>query len=260
MPLNFPAVEDVHLKNAPVREVICQVRFPTILRITREEPVEFQDRIRKRFPVLEAERRVVIETEGMKPGGRAKFPPTVFRFHNRDRTRSVSLSPDFYALSVTDYEHWTDFSTCLDLVSGAAQEVYTIPYASRIGLRYINVLGTTLEGVNEFSGVLDLLRNELTVMLKTEVIPSPKLVHHRIETFADGDQFTFRYGMIREGTPPEPQFLLDFDHYAEGELDLDDLISRCDQYHRHIYNAFRWCIAEGKLSFFQPASIPKKGV
>jgi uncharacterized protein (TIGR04255 family) len=260
MPLNFPAVEDVHLENAPVREVICQVRFPTILRITREEPVEFQERIRKRFPVLEAERQVVIETEGMKPGGRAKFPPTVFRFHNRNRTQSVSLAPDFYALSVTDYKHWTDFSACLDHIARAAQEVYTIPYATRIGLRYINVLGPTFAGANEFSEVLDLLRDELTVMLKTDVILSPKLAHHRIEMLADSNQFTFRYGMIREGTPPEPRFLLDFDHYAEGELDLDDLLSRCERYHRHIYNAFRWCIAENKLSFFQPASMPQKGV
>jgi len=89
MPLNFPVVEDVHLANAPIREVICQVRFPTILRIAQGEPAEFQERIRGNFPVLEAERRVVIETEGMEPGGRAKFSPSVFRFRNHDRTLSI---------------------------------------------------------------------------------------------------------------------------------------------------------------------------
>jgi hypothetical protein len=29
MAINFPVVEDVHLSNAPVREVICHTDFPT---------------------------------------------------------------------------------------------------------------------------------------------------------------------------------------------------------------------------------------
>jgi uncharacterized protein (TIGR04255 family) len=97
-------------------------------------------------------------------------------------------------------------------------------------------------------------------MLSTDVILSPRLAMHRIETVADGDQFTFRYGLIHEETPPEPRFVLDFDHYAEGELDLDDLLSRCKRYHRHIYHAFRWCIADGKLEVFQPLRDAEKGV
>lgn len=254
MPLNFPVVEDVHLANAPIREVICQVRFPTILRIAQEEPAEFQERIRGNFPVLEAERRVVIETEGMKPGGRAKFSPSVFRFRNHDRTRTVSLAPDFYALSVTDYEHWEGFAASLATIAEAANEVYAIPYATRIGLRYINALDRGLGDFADFEMVLELLQDELTVMLRTDVIISPELAMHRIQTSADGDRFTFNYGLVYEGTPPEPRFLLDFDHYAEGELDLDDLLSRCENYHRHIYSAFRWCIARDKLGVFQPES------
>ncbi len=260
MPLNFPVVEDVHLSNAPVREVICQVRFPTILRIAHEEPVGFQECIRDRFPLLEAERRVVIETEGVKPGGRAKFPPSVFRFRNREKTRMLSLASDFYALSFTDYEHWAGFADWLSHAAEAVREVYTIPYSTRIGLRYINVIDRGFGDFADFDAVLDLFRDELTAMLRTDVIRSPELAMHRIEALADGDQFTFRYGLIHEGTPPEPRFLLDFDHYAEGELSLDDLLSRCERYHRHIYNAFRWCIAEGKLGFFQPEPDAGKGI
>ena len=258
MPLDFPAVEDIHLVNAPLREVICQVRFPTILRIAHEEPTEFQDRIRARFPVLEIERSVVVETEGVKPGGRVGFPPPVFRFLSPDRTRTVSLGPDFYALSVTAYQHWADFAAHLAYTAEAAQEVYTIPYATRIGLRYINTLDRSFSDSGEFSGVLDLLRDELTVMLKTDAILAPELAMHRIQTTTDGDRFTFRYGLIHEGTPPEPKFLLDFDHYAEDDLSLDDLLPRCDRYHRHIYNAFHWCIADGNLDVFQPEPTREK--
>jgi uncharacterized protein (TIGR04255 family) len=255
MPLNFPMVEDIHLANAPLREVICQVRFPCILRIAHEEPAEFQERIRARFPVLEVERGVVIEMEGIERGGRAGFSPPVYRFQNADESRTVSLAPDFYALSTTEYGHWADFADDLTYVAEAAQDVYAIPYATRIGLRYINVLDTTFTDSGEFDDVLDLLREELTVMIRTEVILSPELALQQTQVTTNGDRFKFRYGLIREGTPPEPKepkFLLDFDHYAEGNLKLDDLLDRCDHYHKAIYDAFRWCIAEDKLSVFQP--------
>jgi len=255
MALHFPAVEDIHLANAPLREAICQVRFPSILRIAHEEPVEFQERIRARFPVLEVERGVVVQMEGGKPGGRVGFPPPVYRFHNEDKTRTVSLASDFYALSTTAYQHWADFADGLACAAEAIQEVYAIPYATRIGLRYVNVLDVSFTESGKFNEVLDLLRDELTVMLKTEVILSPELAVQRIQAAMNEDRFTFRYGLIHEGTPPEPKFLLDFDHYAEGHIELDDLFSRCDRYHRHIYNAFRWCIADGKLAVFQPESM-----
>ena len=37
-------------RNAPVHEVICQLRFPTILSINSAEPADFQETIRDAFP------------------------------------------------------------------------------------------------------------------------------------------------------------------------------------------------------------------
>ncbi len=260
MPLSFPEVEDIYLANAPLREVICQVRFPTILRIAKEEPAEFQERIRERFPLLETKRSVLIETEGFKPGGRAQFPPPVFRFHSSDKARTVSLASDFYALSVKDYKHWDDFANYLALVAESAQEIYAIPYATRIGLRYINVLDRAFGNFHTFEEVLNLLRDELTVILRTDVIQSPEMAIHRIQTPVDDDQFTFRYGLVRDIPSSDPQFLLDFDHYVEGEIGLESLLARCEDYHQRIYNAFRWCIAENGLSFFQRTTDTREGV
>lgn len=262
MPLNFPVVEDVRLTNAPLREVICQVKFPTILRIEREDPVDFQECIRARFPVLDVERRVIVEMEGKEPGERTNVYSPIFRFRDRrkeDATRTVSLAPDFYALSVTMYQDWPSFADDLDHITDAAREVYDIPYATRIGLRYINVLDDAFSDSGDFDEVFGLVQPELIAMLRTKVIVSPNLAIHRIRTTASDGQFSLHYGLLHEGTPPKPQFLLDFDHYAEGELELDDLVSRCEDYHQHIYNAFRWCIAEGKLSVFQPESASEKG-
>ena len=58
--LCFPSSEDVRLKNAPLAEVICQVRFPPVLRIGSEQPADFQERIRGRFPQLGVEQGMVV--------------------------------------------------------------------------------------------------------------------------------------------------------------------------------------------------------
>lgn len=251
MSLNFPTVDDIHLKNAPLREVICQVRFPTILSIARKEPVEFQERIRDRFPTLEIERAVIIEAEGEGERGRVVVRPA-YRFYDQNRTYMATLNVDSYALSTKDYTHWPSFSETLAQVAEGFQAVYKVPHATRIGLRYINMLDIASTGLENFDDVLDLLRGELTVMLRTDAILSPELVMQQIRATTDGDQLTFRYGLIHEGSPAQPRFVLDFDHYVEGEIDLDDLFPCCDRYHRLIYNAFRWCIADDKLHIFQP--------
>ena len=46
----FPEVKRVIYKKNPLDRVICQLRFPPILRIDAEPPVKFQDRVRKEFP------------------------------------------------------------------------------------------------------------------------------------------------------------------------------------------------------------------
>lgn len=37
-------------RSAPTHEVICQLRFPTILSINNTEPADFQEAIRAEFP------------------------------------------------------------------------------------------------------------------------------------------------------------------------------------------------------------------
>ncbi len=252
MPLAFPIVQDIPLGRAPLREVICQVRFPTMLRIAEEKPVHFQERIRDRFPALDVEHGVVIESEGTKPGPSIELRPAVYRFHDPSEVRAVGLAPDFYALSTQVYQHWVGFADDLRYITEAVCGEYDIPYATRIGLRYINVIDASFTPTGEFAAVYDLLRPELTVMLRTDVVVSPDYAMQRMHVAADNGEFAFRYGLIHEGEVAEPKFVLDFDYYVEGSIGLDDLLTRCDHYHQVIYRAFRWCIADSKLAAFEP--------
>ena len=46
----FSEKDRIVYKNCQLVEVVCQLRFPTILAISEKAPAEFQDAVRKDFP------------------------------------------------------------------------------------------------------------------------------------------------------------------------------------------------------------------
>ncbi|MBL8785507.1 MAG: TIGR04255 family protein, partial [Deltaproteobacteria bacterium] len=50
MAVRIPESPRVIYASNPLADVICQVRFPRILRIDNELPADFQDAIRGQFP------------------------------------------------------------------------------------------------------------------------------------------------------------------------------------------------------------------
>ena len=256
---NFPMVQDVPLGKPPLREAICQVRFPPILRLTKENPSEFQERIRKRFPVLAIERPLQIEPEVVMIADKLDFRPTIYRFRNQNERRTVSLAQDFYALSTEAYRHWPDFAADLECIAEAVRDIYDIPYATRVGLRYINSITADFTESGNFRDTYELLKPEMTAILRTEVIPSPSLAMSEVRAVEGEEGFTLRYGVaLKDENSSELAFVLDFDRYAEGQITLDGLMGRCDNYHREIYNAFSWCIQDEKTTVFKPMWADEK--
>src|SRR3990172_1974607 len=103
MTLPIPDSPRVIYQKPTLEEVVCQLRFPAILKIGSEEPAEFQNRIRKKFPIFE-------ETPQEIPAG---IPPKIasfilkrlqagstgksFTFLSEDRDWVLSLTRDFLA-------------------------------------------------------------------------------------------------------------------------------------------------------------------
>ncbi len=253
MPLPFPHQDDVPLERAPVAEVVCQVRFPPILRIAREEPSDFQEKVRGRFPELEIEQSLRVRLpNGVSEGLQAEAQPKIYRFHAADKQATVSLGVNFYSLSTTRYTHWLDFLNDLMLAHTAAQAVYQPAYATRIGLRYIDRFTLANTGYATVDDIRSLFRPELVSPIagelwgSTDNYLSQHLLHDEDEAW-----LALRFGYRVEEA--KPGFILDFDYYQEGQLALDDLATRCDRYHAAIYNAFRWCLLPEALQVFKPS-------
>lgn len=253
----FPPQEDIRLRKAPLTEVICQVRFPPILRITEERPIAFQERVRKQFPQLEVGHKIVVRMppaqEVSPPSAQSEAPS--FRFKSRDGHTTVTLTPEFYALSTKAYTHWSDFLEYLLLVNEAACAVYELPYATRIGLRYINRLSFENTGSDSVADLWNILRLELTVLLKADCWDDPlEMLNQLLLAGEDDERLILRTGFKRE-EENQPFFLLDFDCFVEGDTTLDKLLSLCERFHDVIYRAFRWCIREDQLSVFEPVLV-----
>lgn len=250
MPIQFPVVREVPLVTPPLEEVVCQVRFPPILKISAEEPVELQELIRNYFP--EIEKRHVFQFQLPTPGN--PLPPSAenqsisFVFTDVDKETQATLSPSFYAVSTKKYRGWRKFLEILQVVHAAVTSTYRPAYATRVGLRYINRLTTENTEAATRHEIFDLVKAELTATLRGTVWDNANEMIG-VVNFADPPaQLNLRYGY--EVDESVPTFLLDFDYFEEGKIDLAEVIARCNQYHDVIYRAFRWVVKDDALTHF----------
>lgn len=121
-------------------EVICQLRFPTILTIGANEPVEFQEAVRGVFPQY-----LVSKDQPATPPGAAAAPATVTNYHfvSADHTWRLNLTAHFIALTCRQYTRWEDFARMLDQPLADFIRIYRPAYFERAGLRYLNAISRT---------------------------------------------------------------------------------------------------------------------
>jgi len=113
-------------------EVMCQLRFPTILSIEAQAPAQFQDTVREIFP------RYDCLTEQIKDAGGAQRIQKNHAFFTADGASRLNLTQSFIALSTVHYTGWEEFAGLLDEPLGQFIRIYRPAFFDRIGLRYIN--------------------------------------------------------------------------------------------------------------------------
>ena len=138
----------VHFTNAPAHEVICQLRFPTILSINT---TDFQEAIREEFPQYLKKQEAVPPKVVRLPDGKAQVqqqPPVAnYHFLSADGRWKINLTRDFIALSTLRYTSWEEFATHLDKTLAAFIKLYRPAYFQRVGLRYINIFSRAKLGL-----------------------------------------------------------------------------------------------------------------
>jgi len=252
MTLRFPIVPDVPLEHSPLSEVVCQVKFPPVLKLAEQAPVDFQDRLRHRFPGFNEQHGIMLRLEAGegRPSIAAEMSGRMYGFRSSDEATFATLSVDFFALTTHRYTIWGEFAADLALIHEAVVDIITPPYATRIGLRYVNTLTAASSGKETIDEIAGMLRPELTSLLQTDAWDSPIEMVNTV-VIPDGEgKMILRIGLLPQAQ--EPGLSLDIDYYEEGQLPLENLIDRCERFHDVIYRAFRWCITDDAIAAFGP--------
>ncbi len=242
-------------------EVICQLRFPTILSIDTEVPAEFQEQIRARFP------RYAVQEESIpSPGGVQK--QKVHSFVSADGGYKLSLSKSFIALSTMRYTGWDDFAAWLDEPLGRFISVYKPAFFERIGLRYLNGFSREKLGM-EHCRWNDLIQSRYLGPLDDDDVDEASLTKCSVDVEMKLDRCFLRLhagpGFIKRAvrTPkgiqqlqePKPRFILDLDIYSAGTLPLKDAAGILETLHGEADRVFSEAITGLLHQAMEPVEI-----
>jgi uncharacterized protein (TIGR04255 family) len=248
--MTFPESERVVFRNNPLVEVICQLRFPTILKIASEAPAEYQEKIRSGYPLYE------------KAGGPAELPPevsellarvpipippqsTIHKFLTADSKRFISLADHFVAVCERSYERWEWFRDETRAAQAALEDVYGPAFYSRVGLRYQDVIDKHKLSLGDQPWDSLINRSLIGVLGDPDVRDSVRGIRSDARLQVDevaGGFLTLRHGLVEEPTGANLVYHIDVDLFTEERSDPKDVSGILDKFNHIAGNLFRWAI------------------
>lgn len=248
--MTFPDSKRVIYQKNPLGTVICQLRFPPVLRIDADVPADFQDRIRHEYPLFEDRQpqdivvppqiakalSMQVKLRGVKQG---------YQFSSNDNVWQVVLVRDFLALTTTKYQRWEDFKRHLEGPLGALIDIYKPEFYSRIGLRYQDIIKRSDLGLKEREWS-ELLQPHITGELSSKIAPSIKEMRRELLVALEGGTGYVRihHGMIEATDSSEICYSIDADFYTDQRTEVGNAIETLDRYNREAGRLFRWCITD----------------
>lgn len=247
----YPRV--VYAKN-PIRSVICQLRFPAILRIDEGPPAAFQELIRHEYPIYE-ERDTTIPTDLPEPFRKLVESSSRRdrRFISEDGQWMISLARDFLAVSTEHYLRWEEFSEHLDQATRALEQVFQPSFYSRVGLRYQNRIKRSEIGLTDIAWN-DLLQPHIAGALTTAISPRVEDSRQVILVSLDTGKVRVRHGLEQDDS--EVVYVIDEDLFAEGKTEVTNVAELVRNFNQHARNTFRWCITERLHAALDPQDVP----
>lgn len=236
---------------------LCQLRFPDILRIDKETPAEFQEKLRHEFPLFQEandaanlqlpENLARIIPSDMLDLMAARSNPK-FQFMSKDKGWVISLTKEFVGVETSKYTCWEEFRGYLELLLNALVEVYKPAFMTRIGLRYQNVINRKALGQEHVAWrelLADFILGQLALDETLDKVPQ----HHGgtlIQLNNEEDFVRMQHGLAKDSSTDSSDimYLLDYDFYSNKEVEIEDVISKLNEYNTLNRRLFRWCIRD----------------
>lgn len=266
--MKLPDYERVIYQRNPLVEVACQIRFPTILKISNQEPFEFQDRIRFNYPLYEVQKYVSIPgiqndlvQLAQKAGLALNFQDTTYNFKSESLKWQLSLNKDFIALATIEYERYEAFKERFKEILYVFEQIYQPSFYSRIDLKYQDLIMRSNLNIEPEPTWADLIPARIASELHTpEISESIKTFIKNWEVdITDTGKLQFKHGLVMAQDPEkgtrEPAYLLDADFFTEAVTRRENVWDILDQFKESAGRLFRWSITEQLHLAMEPKPI-----
>jgi uncharacterized protein (TIGR04255 family) len=261
----FPETEKVEYQKPTLTQVICELRFPTILKIESEIPTAFQEKIRKAYPLFEKKTGMPLGLPSGLPEGIAQAlmgfniegGSPVFQFSSADGRWTAGLTNGSVSLSTRQYKRWGDFRNHLDLVLSSFVEVYSPAFFTRIGLRYMNLISPRQLGLSDVPWS-ELLTPQVTGILSDQRISRSVEGQEQKALLRLPDEagmIRMSHGLVRLPGAVDASYSIDNDLYLESRTEVADVFQRFDVFKRISFELFRWCITDRLHIAMQPRPL-----
>ena len=250
--MHFEQIARTEYKNNTLFNVVFQARFPDILKISHEAPIEFQDRVRNDGYPETASANPALPPNAPNELKQIITADQVFHFYSEDRNWQLSLSKNFLAVSCNgNYKNYIEFRGRLDRALQTFSEIYEPSYFTRIGLRFQDIANEVFLP-NMKGSVATFVPNHVFPELRMHIASNIDNLH-KVSRFADDDvKVTVSHLYFKaSGTfglrhvPNKMSYLIDIDCYSENKMrGISDVLTRCDSFKQHIWNIFQWSITD----------------
>jgi len=264
--MSFPDSARVLYDKNPLTEVICQLRFPTILRIGTEQPAGFQEKIRNDYPIYKLQEpnfemlQPIKEISSILEQVNFPFPPgsAIHRFGTVDNNKFIALAQDFIAITEATYEKWGLFRAAIEKAEKALKETYNPAFYTRIGLRYKDIISRQQLGITELPWNRLLQPYILGELGNTDI--ADNVIRQQTTTLIkitdiQGGFVKLNHGLITQGTTKEQCYIIDADFHAERKEGTNEPFELLDKFNKLAGRLFRWAITDDLHGAMHPKSI-----
>lgn len=263
----FPECNRFIYGKNPLIQVVCQLRFPKILKINTKEPADFQDTIRNDYPQYEEQAEHHQEISILGQPNQAASPPLMrtsmvinHKFSSIDNQWHINLTSTFIALSTSSYTRWEDFRKNLEKPLQALIDVYQPAYFVRTGLRYFDAFDRSKLDLAD-SRWSKLIKPFALGFLSAEDIPENNIIASNMEAeiaLDDGisnAKVRAMLGFVADN--PVKQYIIDSDFYSTDKLEtnLEEVNNKLDYLHLNSTRFIRWVIEKKLHDAMEPKSI-----
>jgi len=257
----FPSSNRVIYSRNPLKEVICQLRFPPILEIASEAPATFQNAVRKKYPLYEKEeaQQVPVEMgEIAKQLGALQGPEGIaHKFLTADSQRVIGLCTGYVSLSDREYRQWEEFREEVELACSALS-AHDPAFFTRVGLRYRDVIDRREVGLEARPWEALLQRDLIGLVAVQDVVGTLDSCKNEASIGIEGvkgGEVALRHGFVTDDDGGRDTYVIDVDLYTGERTSCDEVLGILDVFHNISGNLFRWAITPELHDALGPTEI-----